>query len=268
MRTTFERIDLKQYDGHTTGPWEVDPTPETQSGGDFQARILARRAFDDGADAVITGFPLHGNRNDYSNIHFEPNARLIAAAPDLLAALRAAYAENDRLTKQLSIRDSVAQDYVVAMELMNYDIERLHAEIDRLRANALVWHTVTEDPATLPDAEDKVLVVSRGAFTAHLAALRAAYAEIDRLRAYALDWKIVTDDPATLPEEDRLCLVRFTEDPEDHERTKEAVTVCDSYGPRSFDNEDDWPHWRMVDTPYDAFSIFPGDRWAYIPEGQ
>ena len=178
MRTTFERIDLKQYDGHTTGPWEVDPTPETQSGGDFQARILARRAFDDGADAVITGFPLHGNRNDYSNIHFEPNARLIAAAPDLLAALR------------------------------------------------------------------------------------AAYAEIDRLRAYALDWKIVTDDPATLPEEDRLCLVRFTEDPEDHERT----TVCDSYGPRSFDNEDDWPHWRMVDTPYDAFSIFPGDRWTYIPE--
>ena len=216
MRTTFERIDLKQYDGHTTGPWEVDPTPETQSGGDFQARILARRAFDDGADAVITGFPLHGNRNDYSNIHFEPNARLIAAAPDLLAALRAAY-----------------------------------AEIDRLRAKS------RKIPATLPDAEDKVLVVSRGAFTAHLAALKAAYAESDRLRAY------IAADARNRCER---CGVKIV----DHTLVCGAPQCCPACC-REATLEAEIAEWedksRKMQAEIDRLSA-NGDRWAYIPEVQ
>ena len=76
------------------------------------------------------------------------------AADYACAALRAAYAEIDRLTKRLAIRDSVAQDYVRAMELMSDDM-------DRLRASSLEWVTVTNDPATLPAVGRRVIVEHR-----------------------------------------------------------------------------------------------------------
>ena len=69
------------------GPWEVRPTPETLRGGDFQARIIAPGALFDGNDAIVVG--CYTNRNGIGNIHWPPNAYLIAAAPDLLAACQA-----------------------------------------------------------------------------------------------------------------------------------------------------------------------------------
>ena len=70
---------------HTNGPWEVRPTQETLNGGDFQARIIATRALSDRNDAIIIGH--YTDKNGPGNIHWPPNAYLIAAAPDLLNAL-------------------------------------------------------------------------------------------------------------------------------------------------------------------------------------
>lgn len=69
---------------HDKGPWEVQPTPETLKGGDFQARIIAPGALSDGCDAIVVGH--YSDRNGIGNIHWPANAYLIAAAPDLLAA--------------------------------------------------------------------------------------------------------------------------------------------------------------------------------------
>jgi hypothetical protein len=71
---------------HIRGPWEAIPTPETLNGGDYQARIIAKGALSDGNDAIIVGHC--NNKNGSGNIHYEPNAKLIAAAPDLLKALQ------------------------------------------------------------------------------------------------------------------------------------------------------------------------------------
>ncbi len=137
--STFERMDLTQFDGATPGPWVADPTPETLAGGDYQARVIAPGVLPDGATAIITGCPYNGNRNHLANIHWPPNAALIAAAPDLLDALRSAYSEIDRLT----------------------------AELAALREQVPVWTTVQPgdgpgglDSETLPDqdAEREVLV--------------------------------------------------------------------------------------------------------------
>lgn len=69
----------------TKGPWEIVPTPETINGGDFQGRIIAKGVLSNGDDAIIVGN--YENKNGHGNIHSLPNAKLIAAAPDLLEAL-------------------------------------------------------------------------------------------------------------------------------------------------------------------------------------
>lgn len=69
---------------HTPGPWRMERT--TADSEDFQCRIMADNAFRDGASAIICGEPI--KRNGRSNIHFEPDARLIAAAPEMLESLR------------------------------------------------------------------------------------------------------------------------------------------------------------------------------------
>lgn len=66
----------------TPGPWTVDPTPETLRGGDWQGRVMAARE-----RIIICGCPVNENRNSECNIHWEPNASLIAAAPEMYAML-------------------------------------------------------------------------------------------------------------------------------------------------------------------------------------
>lgn len=116
------------------------------------------------------------------------------AADYACAALRAAYAEIDRLTKRLAIRDSVAQDYVRAMEIMSDDM-------DRLRASALEWVTVTDDRATLPKGIGAVILVLVGEEWWHQASL-GANGDVRRWRLASGKWErlSVGDRWAYIPE--------------------------------------------------------------------
>ena len=105
--STFERINLAQFDGHTPGPWMEHDADVTANGHRIKLRYEAP------SDNKL--LPIGD---------FTATLHLIARAPALLKALRAAY-----------------------------------AEIDRLRASALEWVTVTDDPATLPKMETSILVV-------------------------------------------------------------------------------------------------------------
>ena len=104
---------------HNKGSWTVVPTPETISGGDFQARIIAFGALSDGADAIVVGH--HANKNGSGNIHWPANAYLIAAAPDLLAACKQFIDLDERLFRnsldehQLEVWDSRIRECIVAI---------------------------------------------------------------------------------------------------------------------------------------------------------
>jgi hypothetical protein len=63
---------------HTPGPWVVDKAPSTLGGNGFTVRA--------GGAIICTAFP--GASTDRIEPVAELNARLIAAAPDLLEALR------------------------------------------------------------------------------------------------------------------------------------------------------------------------------------
>ena len=73
-------------------------------------------------------------------------------------ALRAAYAEIDRLTSDVEFWKQQQIDACVEANGLAVQCEQQEAEIDRLRANALEWVTVTEDPATLPKPMEEVLL--------------------------------------------------------------------------------------------------------------
>lgn len=74
----------------TKGNWYVERTSDEN--GDFQARILSNvgQVFHAGEKKdqimIIVGEP--SKKNGVANIHWEPNAKIIAAAPDLLEALQ------------------------------------------------------------------------------------------------------------------------------------------------------------------------------------
>lgn len=86
-------IDLTQFEGHTPGPWAVYPK-------DFQIIVDTR------------GYIVACAVKDWMvpNIlqSVEINSRLLAAAPDLLAELKAARAEVSRLTAIVSRPDIAA----------------------------------------------------------------------------------------------------------------------------------------------------------------
>jgi hypothetical protein len=84
-RTTVEGVDLKQFEGHTPGPWEVDYEPGWISlgvhAGDTNICDIADMAY---------------SIDDYDL----PNARLMAAAPTLLALLRTLPAAVERRVRE------------------------------------------------------------------------------------------------------------------------------------------------------------------------
>lgn len=75
-------MDLSKFDGHTPGPWKVER--RFSNGCEIVPRITCQRDDDRGcgwiADAI--GAPYLGHESTL------PNARLIAAAPNLLAEVR------------------------------------------------------------------------------------------------------------------------------------------------------------------------------------
>ena len=62
------QLDLSQFDGHTPGPWGVDD--------------------DQGITEPSGGYVGSVRLNSYCDLSVDPDARLIAAAPDLLAELK------------------------------------------------------------------------------------------------------------------------------------------------------------------------------------
>jgi hypothetical protein len=127
MSTTFERIDdLSAFDEATPNLKCIEATWDDLN--------RVRYTFD-------------------STAFVSADAHLFERAKSHVAALKAAYAEIDRLELQLV---ALQED---AMTIYG-DNDRLTAEIDRLRANALEWVTVKPDgasydadPTTLPDQD-------------------------------------------------------------------------------------------------------------------
>ena len=68
-------MNADQFDGHTPGPWYVDDAPDVK----HPSVVLA----DDGATIVAEATTVVAEQHDA-----EANARLIAAAPDLLAEVK------------------------------------------------------------------------------------------------------------------------------------------------------------------------------------
>jgi hypothetical protein len=112
-------------------------------------------------------------------------ARTANLMDELAAHIEACYAEIDRLTELHDIGiKAIGQlgtdvdfwkqqqiDACVEANGLAVQCEQQEAEIDRLRANALEWVTVTEDPATLPKGIGAVVLVLVGEEWWHQASL-------------------------------------------------------------------------------------------------
>jgi hypothetical protein len=85
---------------HTPGPWFVAPRNEVNSAGHNIAMI---------ADL---DWGQYRDAEDNGEAEFEANARLIAAAPDLLEALKAAMAFLDENVADPDITAGMAQAYI------------------------------------------------------------------------------------------------------------------------------------------------------------
>ena len=68
-------MNAERFDGHTPGPWYLDDAPDVK----HPSVVLA----DDGATIVAEAMTVVAEQHDA-----EANARLIAAAPDLLAEVK------------------------------------------------------------------------------------------------------------------------------------------------------------------------------------
>lgn len=159
---TFTRVDLAQFDGFPAAEWyeEVDQYDEE---GELETPMPNGDVYEACEDGAYI-----------AHVYKRNATAIIVNAPRFLAALRAAYAENDRLNSDMDHRARLMAGMSMTSMRQRAEIDRLRAElndawmesghdkatIDRLRASALTWTTVTDDPATLPeqDSERDVLV--------------------------------------------------------------------------------------------------------------
>lgn len=107
LSETVKEIDLEALRGHTAGPWEVGVKGNGAPGYVYCDNALGS------AVAIVYGAPLL--HSVFSRAEEEANARLIAAAPDLLAELttrRARDAEVEALVKAVIEYRFALQEYV------------------------------------------------------------------------------------------------------------------------------------------------------------
>jgi hypothetical protein len=100
-KTKSQTIDLTQFEGHTPGPWRVfiDDSGRGETTG-WPLSITADYVTNDNGDGRLIvrtgGFYPYAWDHATSIVEANANARLIAAAPDLLAAYKAALARAER----------------------------------------------------------------------------------------------------------------------------------------------------------------------------
>ena len=92
-----ERIDLTQFEGHTEGPWYYEMPPE-------EGMVIKVSDFCHVAELSFLMSNMSPETDDVNPTGLDPDAvdaRLILAAPDLLAELKRCYAKVDALTAAL-----------------------------------------------------------------------------------------------------------------------------------------------------------------------
>ena len=225
MSTTFERIDLDQYDGITPGEWVVG-RPNTGPVSGTTPVITPGYDHDGYRDGALV-CSVYGTAARSAR-----NARAIADVPRLLAALKAAYAENDRL------RASIAADARNRCERCGVKIVDHTLVCGAPQCCPACCREATLE-AEIAEWEDKS---------------RKMQAEIDRLSANALEWHVVTEDPATLPRPEETVIVR----------------QLDGTAPWPTCRVPDREEWdeMWLEGEDGGLLILPGDRWAYVPEVQ
>ena len=76
MAHEHDTAPIAQAEGHTRGPWAAETKPGYEPPADWQGRVTAISEAD-GATLIVA-----------DDLHHGADARLMASAPDLLAALR------------------------------------------------------------------------------------------------------------------------------------------------------------------------------------
>lgn len=91
------RIDLTQFEEHTEGPWRYEMPPE-------EGMVIMAGEFTMVAELSFLMTNMSPETDDVNPTGLDPDAvdaRLILAAPDLLAELKRCYAKVDALTAAL-----------------------------------------------------------------------------------------------------------------------------------------------------------------------
>jgi hypothetical protein len=140
----MNELDLGQFEGHSPTPWEFDgrSVKIDDAGGDYFGVTIydakGNELFDSAcrcglASEVITEADGEGGCDRWDE-QARRDARLAAAAPALLAELRAAGKENARLVaQQLMLLEAPAKDSVELVET-RAELEAAREERERLRA--------------------------------------------------------------------------------------------------------------------------------------
>ena len=102
--TDKKEIDLEQFEGHTAGPWHVDRDEYPE------ATILdVAHHNSDGKTRRVVAEVFNGSYNEgHPTGEDEANAKLIAAAPELLREVRRQIGEILLLRHEVKLRDAVA----------------------------------------------------------------------------------------------------------------------------------------------------------------
>lgn len=129
---------------HTPGPWIVEDLPASQSTtGAFPETTISAHANEDGSEGVILAFVNRWDECPDCREEWQSNARLIAAAPDLLAACEGA---RTRLAHEAFKSGSGVGD----RRAYEAEIDRIHAMLDSAIALARKGSDQTNNQVVAP----------------------------------------------------------------------------------------------------------------------